>query len=113
MSFEQLCQQARLRLLRMHYDSKVGHLGGNLSCLDALLFLHHQVMQNDDTFVLAKGHAAGALYITLWSIGRLSDADLAQFHREPWPWFSGVDGHGLSQTSSRNIRTCILSDVRW
>src|SRR5450830_1161252 len=81
MSFKQLCQEARLRLLRMHYDSKVGHLGGNLSCLDALLYLHHHVLQKEDTFVLAKGHAAGALYIALWSIGRLTDGELAQFHR--------------------------------
>ena len=137
MSFKQLCQQARLRLLRMHYESKVGHLGGNLSCLDALLYLHHHVLQTEDTFVLAKGHAAGALYITLWSTGRLSDADLTQFHQDATllaghpvaGWLpeiavaTGSLGHGFPvstgmalakrlQASSGRI-FCLMSDGEW
>src|SRR5260370_1165783 len=39
-----LALEARRRLLRMHFESRIGHLGGNLSALDALLSLHHQVM---------------------------------------------------------------------
>ena len=31
----ELSRRARLRLLRMHYDAGVGHIGGNLSALDA------------------------------------------------------------------------------
>lgn len=80
--FPALRRVARLRLLQMHYESKVGHIGGNLSCLDAILFLHHYVMQPEDQFVLSKGHSVGALYIALWSIGRLTDADLQQFHKD-------------------------------
>jgi transketolase len=79
-AFRKTAQQARLRLLRMHYESKVGHLGGNLSCLDALLYLHHHLLTPDDTFILAKGHSAGALYVTLWSRGILHDEDLRRFH---------------------------------
>src|SRR5437868_1333768 len=30
---------ARARLLKMHYEAKVGHIGGNLSALDAILHL--------------------------------------------------------------------------
>lgn len=80
--FPDIQRAARLRLLQMHYESKVGHIGGNLSCLDAILFLHHFVMQPEDQFVLSKGHSVGALYVGLWSIGRLSDADLQQFHKD-------------------------------
>ena len=58
----------RLRLLRMHYESRVGHIGGNLSALDLLISLYHLVLQDGDLFVLSKGHAAGALYVAL---GRL------------------------------------------
>src|SRR5579872_4757540 len=68
--------RARLRLLKMHYESRVGHLGGNLSALDLLLSLYHDILTADDQFVLSKGHAAGALYVTLWSMGRLTEADL-------------------------------------
>ena len=66
----------------MHHSSGVGHIGGNLSCLDAMLVLHHSVMREGDSFVLSKGHSAGALYVALWSRGRLTDADLKTFHAE-------------------------------
>ncbi len=75
-------QAAAQRLLRMHYESKVGHIGGNLSALDVLLALYHDVLTDQDQFILSKGHAAGALYIALWSIGRISDEQLPTFHRE-------------------------------
>jgi transketolase len=74
--------QAKLRLLQMHYEAGVGHIGGNLSAIDILLALYHNVLQPDDAFVLSKGHAAGALYVTLWSMGRLSDEDLKTFHKD-------------------------------
>jgi transketolase len=73
---------ARLRLLRMHFESGVGHIGGNLSALDILLCLYHDVLQPEDRFVLSKGHAAGALYIALWSAGLLEEAELATFHKD-------------------------------
>jgi transketolase len=50
-----------------------------LDILDAL-FTH--AIGESDQFVLSKGHAAGALYVTLWAHGRLSDDDLATFHRD-------------------------------
>lgn len=66
----------------MHFESGVGHIGGNLSCLDILLATWHEGLTASDQFVLSKGHAAGALYVTLWSLGRLSDEDLSQFHKD-------------------------------
>ena len=82
MEFAELARLARLRLLQMHYESRVGHIGGNLSCLDILLCLYHGVLTRDDIFVLSKGHAAGAWYVALWSCGLLSDDDLKQFHKD-------------------------------
>ena len=58
---DELRRRARARLLRMHYESGVGHIGGNLSCLDLMLVLHHDVLGADDQFVLSKGHSAGAV----------------------------------------------------
>jgi transketolase len=77
---KEVIRRAKLRLLQMHYESRVGHLGGNLSSLDVLMTLYHRVLKPDDLFVLSKGHSAGALYVALWSIGRLDDADLREFH---------------------------------
>jgi len=105
----ELARKARVRLLQMHYEAGVGHIGGNLSALDAMLYLHLRVMKRDDVFVLSKGHAAGALYITLWAVGQIADVELTQFHKDGtklaghpvarWhpgiPFATGSLGHGL------------------
>ncbi len=78
--FEALALTARRRLLRMHYEAKVGHIGGNLSALDSMLYLHASALGEDDVFVLSKGHAAGALYVALWSVGLIEEDELASFH---------------------------------
>src|ERR1700739_2162488 len=106
----ELLQKAKLRLLQMHYESRTGHIGGNLSCLDILMALGHNVLRPLDKFVLSKGNAAGSLYITLWSLGLLSDDDLKTFHKDGTrlsghppvhgipeiPFATGSLGHGLS-----------------
>ena len=128
---------AKQRLLQMHHESGVGHLGGNLSALDLLLTLHHDVMTADDQFVLSKGHAAGAFYITLWTLGRLDDADLRTFHRDDTrlsghPPARGIDeilfatgslGHGLGLSAGLALGKrlcdepgqvyCVTSDGEW
>lgn len=70
---------ARKRLLQMHFDSDVGHIGGNLSALDAMLIVFHEYLGEEDMFVLSKGHSAGAALH--WSLGRLQDHELQQFHK--------------------------------
>jgi len=121
----------------MHFESRVGHIGGNLSCLEILMVLYHQVLGADDQFILSKGHAAGALYATLWSRGKLNDQDLATFHKEDTrlsahPPASGIDeilfatgslGHGLSLASGLALAKklqnqpgrvfCLMSDGEW
>jgi transketolase len=130
-------RDARLRLLRMHYESGVGHIGGNLSSLDIMMCLHHGVMGVDDAFVLSKGHSAGALYATLWSLGLLAEDDLTKFHKDgtrlsghppaggiPEILFAtGSLGHGLSLASGLALGKrlkrepgrvfCLLSDGEW
>lgn len=130
-------QNAARRLLQMHFESGVGHIGGNLSALDLLLTVYHDFMGESDRFILSKGHAAGALYITLWSMGRLADEELQQFHRDNTllgghppaqglpdiPFATGSLGHGLGlscgialakclkQESGRVL--CLTSDGEW
>lgn len=135
--WDELCRGARLRLLRMHHESRVGHLGGNLSCLDLMLVLHHKVLEGVDQFVLSKGHSAGAYYITLWTQGRLSNEDLGEFHKDGTrlsghPPASGIDeilfatgslGHGLSLAAGLALAKrlkrepgrvyCLMSDGEW
>src|SRR5262249_30425753 len=108
--YADLQRDARLRLLQMHFESGVGHIGGNLSCLDLMLTLHHDVMRPEDQFVLSKRHSAGAYYVVLWTLGKLQEEDLLQFHKDDTLLSghlpaSGIDeilfatgslGHGLS-----------------
>ena len=125
---------ARERLLRMHHESGVGHIGGNLSALDAIVHLHTGVMGPGDMFVLSKGHSAGALYVALWASGELSDDDLLTFHKDSTllaghpvargtpgiPFATGSLGHGLGLAAgvafARRLRGeagtvyCLLSD---
>lgn len=129
-----LARRARARLLAMHFKAGVGHIGGNLSALDALLCLHHAALGADDAFILSKGHAAGALYASLWSCGQLTDAQLDTFHadgtrlaahpaggwHEAIPFSTGSLGHGLGLASGlafgRRLRRqpgrvyCLMSD---
>ena len=118
----------------MHYEAGVGHIGGNLSALDAMLHLHGCVMGKEDIFVLSKGHSAGALYISLWAVGLISDDELRSFHKDGTMlaghpiarWHKGIAfatgslGHGLGLAAgaalAKRLRGepgtvyCLLSD---
>lgn len=134
---DELRCKLKLRLLQMHYESKVGHIGGNLSALDILMTLYHFVLEDNDLFVLSKGHAAGALYVTLWSAGKLTDEDLGTFHQDATrlpghppaanipdiTFATGSLGHGLGLASGLALGKkllkqdgrvfCLTSDGEW
>jgi transketolase len=136
-SINELRCKLKLRLLRMHYESGVGHIGGNLSSLDVLIALYHFVLGDRDHFVLSKGHAAGALYVALWSVGLLKEDDLQRFHKDgtrlsghpPAAGIPGIEfatgslGHGLGlaaglalgkQLKGEHGRVfCLTSDGEW
>jgi transketolase len=129
--------KARKRLLQMHFDSGVGHIGGNLSALDAMMIVFHEYLGSEDKFILSKGHSAGALYITLWSLGRLQDQDLKLFHKDNTllaghppakgiadiPFATGSLGHGISLAAGTALAfrlkgsdaqvVCLTSDGEW
>jgi transketolase len=81
-NFNNIRHQSHKRLLKLYYDAHSGHLGGSFSCLDTLLILYHYIISTNDRFVLSKGHAAGALYVALWSCGLISDQTLSSFCRD-------------------------------
>jgi transketolase len=132
-----LIEKARRRLLRVHYEAHAGHLGGNLSCLDAMMTLYHSVKSDDDIFLLSKGHSAAALYVTLWSKGLISEETLDTFARDgtalpghpsgtaiPGMLFpTGSLGHGFSLSCGLAVANkykksdkkvfCMCSDGEW
>jgi len=130
-------RQARRQLLRMHYESGVGHIGGNLSALIAMLVCFHEYLGPQDRFILSKGHSAGALYVALWSVGRIPAEELATFHKDDTrlsghppasgladvPFATGSLGHGLSLAAGTALALrlkgdagrvfCLTSDGEW
>ena len=120
----------------MHANANVGHLGGNLSCIDAI-YHTFGVLHPNDRFILSKGHSAGALYVTLAAYHIIPSAWLDTFHQdntklpghppantlEAIPFATGSLGHGLSLAAgfalSQRMRHttqqtfCLTSDGEW
>ena len=114
-----LAEKNRKRLVEVVYRAKAGHIGGDLSCLNAMTALYFHVMQGidpkapkapeRDRFVLSKGHCVEALYVTLEAKGFLAPEvldTLGQFGSilsgHPTIEVPGIEvnsgalGHGLS-----------------
>jgi transketolase len=111
-----LGEQIRRGVLEHSKRANVGHIGSSLSVVDLLAALFGGVLEVEsatdperDRFILSKGHAALALYVTLRATGRLTDDDLDSFCVDGSPFAThpehsicGVDfstgslGHGLS-----------------
>jgi transketolase len=67
--------------------ANVGHIGSSLSIVDILVALYADVLEHGDSnerdrFLLSKGHAALALYCTLYATGRLSQDALETFGQD-------------------------------
>jgi transketolase len=104
----QLQGKLRTRILKMHFVANSGHIGCSLSCVDLLLAILKDINE-EDSFILSKGHAASALYAVLNELGKIPDEDLETFYKDatklsahPAPlkypsitFATGSLGHGL------------------
>ncbi len=72
------CEEIRKRLMEVVYKARAGHIGGDLSSLNALTALYLRIMNVDpanpkmadrDRFVMSKGHCVEALYSVLEARG--------------------------------------------
>ena len=52
-------------ICKMCLLAKSGHPSSSLSCSDIISTLYFSIMEEDDKFILSKGHAAPALYSAL------------------------------------------------
>lgn len=78
-NLEDIAREVRQAILDIACRSGSAHVGSSLSCVDLLVSLYFGKMKidpkdwkNRDIFVLSKGHAAMALYCTLWRKGLMS-----------------------------------------
>lgn len=112
----------RKKIIEMAYETRSGHIGPALSCVEILTALYFHFLKIDfkkesmrnwpdrDRFILSKGHAANALYATLYFRGGMSEAALRTFLSDgsflgahpTYPGIAGIEfatgslGHGLS-----------------
>lgn len=109
-------QSLRRIILDQSFRARVGHIGSALSVADLVHALYHHVLRvempsdhNRDRFVLAKGHAALALYGVFYQKGWITRKELTSYCADdsllgvhPDCAQRGVDfatgslGHGLS-----------------
>jgi transketolase len=135
---ERIHKELHKKLVTLLYNARSGHIGSCLSCLDIITELLVYSMKKGDTFIMSKGHGVPALYVVLNYLGKLSDTELATFHKnatklpahppasldESVPFPAGSLGHGLSissgiaqgillqkkKTSSQPYVFCLMSD---
>ena len=108
----------RQAILKLIYESKSGHTGGSLSCVDILNVLYNQVMNitpenfheiDRDHYVHSKGHSVEALYVVLADMKFFEEELLSDFEKyssimigHPTRYVNGIEqntgalGHGLS-----------------
>ncbi len=108
----------RLKLLKYIKMANAGHTGGDLSCMDILNVLYHDVLNipgnnlkdpERDRYIQSKGHSVEALYVVLASRGFFPEKDLESLGRyrshyvgHPTRKVNGIEfntgalGHGLS-----------------
>ena len=121
-------------IVDMVYHAGSGHPGGSLSCADIMTVLFHEKMKEDeDKFILSKGHCVPTYYACLASIGKIPHEDLITFRKidsylegHPSNKINGIDvssgslGQGLSVANGMAIAKkldkasgkvyCILGD---
>ncbi len=101
---ERAATQARINVLRMIDATPAGHVGGALSCLDALAVLYTNVLNvvpnatkdpKRDRFLLSAGHKALAQYAILAERGFFPEKYLDQYGKENTKLGGHPDMHKL------------------
>ena len=78
----------RVRIAKMVYKSREGHIPSSFSIVDIIDFLYSSILRYDlkdmnsknrDYFILSKGHGCAALYVVLHKYGFLTDHDLEHY----------------------------------
>ena len=103
-----IIKNIRSNILNHTYKAKSSHIGSCLSIVEILVVLYNKVLKKNDRFILSKGHAALALYCTLFEKKIISQKILNTFgfnksilmnhvsHKVKGVEFStGSLGHGL------------------
>jgi len=112
-----ITKDIRTNILKLTYKAKSSHIGSCLSIVEILAVLYNKILKRKDRFILSKGHAALALYCTLYQKKYISLKTLNSFgsnktilmnhvsHKVNGVEFStGSLGHGLPVAIGKAIK---------
>ena len=74
-----IIRNIRINILTFTYKAKSSHIGSCLSIVEILAVLYDKILKKSDRFILSKGHAALALYCTLFEKKFISSRILYSF----------------------------------
>lgn len=95
--------EIRKKVIEYHKNTKIPHLGCDLSAVEIMTTLYYSVMKPGNKFILSKGHSSGLLYTILNDRGLIPDDTYLKLEEHPTlnPAYgieatTGSLGHGLS-----------------
>ncbi len=66
---EILNKEFRKRLIEKGIETKFGHYGSAMSCIDIVVHLYKHILKENDIFIMAKGHGALVIPVVLECLG--------------------------------------------
>lgn len=72
-------KNVRKKILQVSYKQKSGHIASSFSILEILYALYDDILDQNDQFILSKGHAALGLYAILNEFKKITDEELSNF----------------------------------
>ena len=115
-SSKNLIRNIRVNILKKTYQANSSHIGSCYSIVEILYVLYFLKLKKKDTFILSKGHAALALYCTLFEKKILSKVSIDSYgknnttlmahvsHKVKGVEFStGSLGHGLPYATGKAL----------
>lgn len=76
---KKIIKNIRINILKKTFQAQSSHIGSCFSIVELLSVLYFKKLKKNDTFILSKGHAALALYCTLFEKKLLSKSELDNY----------------------------------
>lgn len=95
-----ISREIRNNVIDSIYVAKSGHPGSSLSCVECIVSLYHNIMdEKNDKFILSKGHAAPTLYAVLASKGYINKEELFSLRKIN----SNLQGHTTNKVNGIDV----------
>lgn len=97
-----ISKNIRKDIIDMIYSAGSGHPGSSLSCVECVVSLYHNIMnESKDRFILSKGHAVPTLYAVLANKGYIAKEELNTLRKID----SNLQGHPSNKVNGIDVCT--------